>query len=82
MLRFVQVPIADYHIPIKTVHDWFDTVVVTRKREEISQLLIDLIGADDKNVLPLPDIKFPTLNGLCSLTTHSFLRLQMTRLVY
>lgn len=39
-------------------------MVVTRKREEISNLLIELVSADNKNTLPLPDIKFPTLNGM------------------
>lgn len=61
--QFFAEPIADYHIPIKTLHSWFDTMVVTRKREEISDLLIDLVRTDDSRKLPLPDIKFPTLNG-------------------
>uniref|UniRef100_W4VR71 Putative sentrin/sumo-specific protease senp7 n=1 Tax=Corethrella appendiculata TaxID=1370023 RepID=W4VR71_9DIPT len=56
-------PIRDYHIPIKHLQDWFETITVTKKREDISNLLKDLIKEYDKTVLPLPDIKFPTLNG-------------------
>lgn len=55
-------PIKDYRIPIK-LQDWFDTITVTKKREDISNLLKELIKKHNPDVLPLPDIKFPTLNG-------------------
>ncbi|KAL1378285.1 hypothetical protein pipiens_015681 [Culex pipiens pipiens] len=55
-------PIKDYRIPIK-LQDWFDTITVTKKREDISNLLKELIRKHNPDVLPLPDIKFPTLNG-------------------
>lgn len=55
-------PIKDYRMPIK-LHDWFDTLVVTKKREDISNLLKELIQKHNPDVLPLPEIKFPTLNG-------------------
>lgn len=59
-------PIRDYKVPIKQLSNWFDTIVVTRKREEISELLKKLIseknGGNQK--VSLPDIPFPTLNGV------------------
>lgn len=55
-------PIKDYRIPIK-LQDWFDTITVTKKREDISNLLKELIRKHNPDVLPLPEIKFPTLNG-------------------
>lgn len=55
-------PIKDYRMPIK-LHDWFDTLIVTKKREDISNLLKELIQKHNPDVLPLPEIKFPTLNG-------------------
>lgn len=55
-------PIRDYRTPIK-LHDWFDTLIVTKKREDISNLLKELIQKHNPDGLPLPDIKFPTLNG-------------------
>lgn len=61
--QFFKDPVRDYRIPIKQLADWFDTMVVTRKREEISELLIDLIKKFNDKKLPLPEIKFPTLNG-------------------
>lgn len=36
---------------------------MTKKREDISNLLKELIRKHNPDVLPLPDIKFPTLNG-------------------
>lgn len=38
-------------------------MVVTRKREEISMLLKDLVKKYNPEKLPLPEIAFPTLNG-------------------
>uniref|UniRef100_A0A1B0GEF5 Ubiquitin-like protease family profile domain-containing protein n=1 Tax=Glossina morsitans morsitans TaxID=37546 RepID=A0A1B0GEF5_GLOMM len=63
--QFFNDPIRDYRIPIKQLANWFDTITVTRKREDISNLLQKLM--DDRNGLHnrilLPDIPFPTLNG-------------------
>jgi sentrin-specific protease 7 len=62
--EFYRNPIKDYRLPIKSLHNWFDQMVVTRKREDISNLIKELIrrsnpnGADD-----LPDIEFPTKDG-------------------
>lgn len=38
-------------------------MVVTRKREEISMLLKELVQKYNPDKLPLPDVNFPTLNG-------------------
>lgn len=59
-----QDPIVDYTLPIKQLANWFDEIVVTRKREEISNLLKTLMhkyNPDSHHALP--DITFPTLNG-------------------
>lgn len=43
---------------------WFEEIVVTRKREELSQLLIKLMNATkgDKTI-NLPSVNFPTQDG-------------------
>lgn len=61
--QFFADPVRDYTIPIKQLVNWFDTIVVTRKREETSNLLADLIHEYNPSQLPLPKIPFPTLNG-------------------
>uniref|UniRef100_A0A182SQJ7 Uncharacterized protein n=1 Tax=Anopheles maculatus TaxID=74869 RepID=A0A182SQJ7_9DIPT len=53
----------DYHLPIKHLQKWFETIVVTKKREDICNLIKDLIEKHDPSVLPLPPIELPTLNG-------------------
>lgn len=57
-----QDPIKDYRLPIK-LPEWFESIIVTRKREEISDLLISLCKKYNPDSLPLPDVSFPTLNG-------------------
>lgn len=47
----------------KQLYNWFDGIVVTRKRESISNLLKDLVHKHNPSNLPLPDIALPTLNG-------------------
>lgn len=42
---FFKNPIKDYTLPIKTLKNWFEEIVVTRKREELSKLLIKLMNA-------------------------------------
>lgn len=65
-----QDPIVDYTLPIKQLANWFDEIVVTRKREEISILLKTLMHKyNPDSHLALPDITFPTLNGMYE---HSF----------
>lgn len=53
----------DYHIPIKQIKDWFEEIVVTRKREEIANLIKDLMKQYGKDTKLLPDVAFPTING-------------------
>ncbi|KAK2579020.1 hypothetical protein KPH14_002814 [Odynerus spinipes] len=61
---FFKDPIKDYTLPIKTLKNWFEEIVVTRKREEISKLLIKLMNATkgDRNIT-LPVVNFPTQDG-------------------
>lgn len=61
---FFKNPIKDYTLPIKTLKHWFEEIVVTRKREEISKLLIKLMSIQ-KNVksVNLPAVNFPTQDG-------------------
>uniref|UniRef100_A0A1A9Z8V3 Ubiquitin-like protease family profile domain-containing protein n=1 Tax=Glossina pallidipes TaxID=7398 RepID=A0A1A9Z8V3_GLOPL len=63
--QFFNDPIRDYRIPIKQLANWFDTITVTRKREDISNLLQKLMNERNgpHNRILLPDIPFPTLNG-------------------
>ncbi|XP_026729265.1 uncharacterized protein LOC113494928 isoform X2 [Trichoplusia ni] len=62
--QFFKDPILDYSLPIKQLANWFDEIVVTRKREEISILLKTLMHKyNPESHLALPDITFPTLNG-------------------
>ncbi|KAL9905536.1 sentrin-specific protease 6 veloren isoform 2-T3 [Glossina fuscipes fuscipes] len=63
--QFFNDPIRDYRIPIKQLASWFDTITVTRKREDISNLLQKLMNERNgpHNRILLPDIPFPTLNG-------------------
>uniref|UniRef100_A0A1B0DIK7 Ubiquitin-like protease family profile domain-containing protein n=2 Tax=Phlebotomus papatasi TaxID=29031 RepID=A0A1B0DIK7_PHLPP len=77
LLQYVQEfftnPIRDYRLPIKQLQNWFPTIVVTRKREEISNLLIDLV----KEMHPekadlLPEIAFPTQDGKLIETEENF----------
>uniref|UniRef100_A0A182LXK2 Ubiquitin-like protease family profile domain-containing protein n=1 Tax=Anopheles culicifacies TaxID=139723 RepID=A0A182LXK2_9DIPT len=56
-------PIVDYHLPIKQLQEWFETITVTKKREDICNLIKELIEKHDPSVLPLPSIELPTLNG-------------------
>lgn len=42
--------------------DWFDTLVVTKKREDIVNLIKRLMDANNKKI-SLPEIQLPTENG-------------------
>ncbi|XP_020283705.1 uncharacterized protein LOC109854713 isoform X3 [Pseudomyrmex gracilis] len=61
---FFKLPITDYTLPIKTLKTWFEEIVVTRKREELSKLLIRLMNdtKGDKTI-NLPNLNFPTQDG-------------------
>ncbi|XP_011707812.1 PREDICTED: uncharacterized protein LOC105462704 isoform X2 [Wasmannia auropunctata] len=61
---FFKDPITDYTLPIKTLKTWFEEIIVTRKREELSNLLIKLMNntKGDKTI-NLPTVNFPTQDG-------------------
>ncbi|XP_015114998.1 uncharacterized protein LOC107039748 [Diachasma alloeum] len=61
---FFETPIQNYRLPIKTLKNWFEEIIVTRKREEISKLVVKLMLADkgDRNIV-LPVVQFPTVEG-------------------
>ncbi|XP_067645133.1 uncharacterized protein velo isoform X2 [Eurosta solidaginis] len=63
--HFFKDPIKDYRLPIKQLSNWFDTITVTRKREEISHLLQQLMNERNgpNHQIILPEIPLPTLNG-------------------
>ncbi|XP_059614832.1 uncharacterized protein LOC132260612 [Phlebotomus argentipes] len=77
LLQYVQEffanPIKDYRLPIKQLQNWFSTIVVTRKREEISNLLMDLVKESHPERLDLlPVIQFPTQDGKLIETEENF----------
>ena len=54
----------DYTLPIKTLKTWFEEIIVTRKREEIAKLLIQLVENTKGNkTITLPNLTFPTQDG-------------------
>ncbi|XP_011189450.2 uncharacterized protein LOC105216578 isoform X1 [Zeugodacus cucurbitae] len=63
--HFFKDPIRDYRLPIKQLSNWFDTLTVTRKREDISQLLQQLMNERNgpNHQVILPEIPLPTSNG-------------------
>uniref|UniRef100_A0AAG5DC81 Ubiquitin-like protease family profile domain-containing protein n=1 Tax=Anopheles atroparvus TaxID=41427 RepID=A0AAG5DC81_ANOAO len=61
--HFFLEPITDYHLPIKQLQNWFDTITVTKKREDIGNLLKELLQKHNPQDLQLPPIELPTLNG-------------------
>ncbi|XP_018399292.1 PREDICTED: uncharacterized protein LOC108777009 isoform X1 [Cyphomyrmex costatus] len=60
---FFKDPIKDYTLPIKTLKTWFEEIVVTRKREELSNLLIKLMNTKGSKTINLPSVNFPTQDG-------------------
>lgn len=63
--NFFKDPIKDYRLPIKQLTNWFDYLTVTKKREDIAQLIQKLMDENNAHQtrLILPVIEFPTLNG-------------------
>lgn len=57
---FFKEPIRDYHPPIKQLINWFPEEVVSRKREDIVNLLHDLMKEQNKDpsTLSLPHLTF------------------------
>ncbi|KAI8034380.1 uncharacterized protein LOC128264582 [Drosophila gunungcola] len=69
--QFFTKPIRDYRLPIKELSNWFDLLTVTKKREDIANLIQRLMDEGNQQQQQqqqqrrriLPVIKFPTLNG-------------------
>ncbi|KAF5296827.1 hypothetical protein FQA39_LY12345 [Lamprigera yunnana] len=61
--QFFKDPIKDYRVPIKEVKDWFEEFVVTKKREDISLLIKELMVSYNRDPSSLPLILFPTQDG-------------------
>ncbi|XP_066255314.1 uncharacterized protein [Euwallacea similis] len=61
--QFFKDPITDYNIPIKGIVDWFEEITVTKKREDICNLLKRLMTEAGTDIKCLPDIALPTLDG-------------------
>ncbi|XP_056631057.1 uncharacterized protein LOC130441410 isoform X1 [Diorhabda sublineata] len=61
--QFLKDPIKDFHIPIKEIQNWFEEIVVTRKREDIANLIKSLMKKYGKDLRLVPYITFPTYNG-------------------
>lgn len=58
----MQNPINNYRLPIKQLNNWFDTLIVTKKREDIVNLIKQKMQEQNKNIT-LPEIQLPTENG-------------------
>lgn len=50
-------------MPIKHLNNWFEPLIVTKKREDISNLIKSLISQYNSCSSPLPEIQFPTKDG-------------------
>lgn len=62
-LQNLQNPIRDYHIPIKELKNWFEEITVTKKREDIANLIKELMVIYKKDTASLPDMQLPTYDG-------------------
>ncbi|XP_022225978.2 sentrin-specific protease 7-like [Drosophila obscura] len=65
--QFFAVPIEDYRLPIEDLTNWFDLLTVNKKREDIANLIQQLMDEEASTQqcqrLILPVIELPTLNG-------------------
>lgn len=63
--QFFTKPIKDYRLPITQLVKWFDLLTVTKKREDIANLIQKLMdeGNQQQRRKILPVLEFPTLNG-------------------
>lgn len=58
----LQDPIKNYRLPIKQLINWFDALVVTKKREDIVNLIKKKMAENNRNII-LPEIQLPTEDG-------------------
>lgn len=61
--NFFKVPIEDFRLPIKSLMNWFPQDIVTRKREDISNLIKELMVKQNVKDIELPKLEFPTIDG-------------------
>lgn len=63
-------PISDFKLPMKLLKNWFGVQKVTRKREDIALLIRTMLQQEHpERVALLPEIDFPTVNGVPVETT-------------
>ena len=61
--QFFKHPLNDFRIPIKSLSKWFHQNIVTRKREDIGNLIKALMKREGISTAKIPDVEFPTRNG-------------------
>lgn len=61
--QFFKDPIKDFRTPMKSMTNWFHQDLVTRKREEIAQLIQTVIKRTTPEGIDLPELDFPTKDG-------------------
>ncbi|KAL7051210.1 hypothetical protein ACKWTF_004382 [Chironomus riparius] len=61
--QFFKDPLKDFRIPIKTLSKWFHQDLVTRKREDVANLIKTLMKRDGFAEVDIPNIEFPTKDG-------------------
>lgn len=68
---FFKAPIQDFRLPIKSLMHWFPQDLVTRKREDISELIKKLMHVQKVVDVDLPKLEFPTVDGKVMETSNS-----------
>lgn len=61
--QFFKDPLKDFRIPIKTLSKWFHQDIVTRKREDVANLIKTLMKREGFAEVDIPNIEFPTKDG-------------------
>ena len=61
--QFFKDPLKDFRIPIKTLSKWFHQDIVTRKREDVANLIKSLMKREGFAEVEIPNIEFPTKDG-------------------
>lgn len=62
--HFFKDPIKDFRIPIKVLANWFSHDIVTKKREEIANLIREISNRHNSEEITFPEIEFPTKDGV------------------
>lgn len=61
--QFFKDPVKDFRIPIKALAKWFHQDLVTRKREDVANLIKTLMKREGFAEVDIPNIEFPTKDG-------------------